>query len=82
MPTVLTQNGFYVRMYLPPREHGPPHVHVRYAGTEVIIALGDATTAPTIVEVHGMGTREVVRAYRIVEANQARLLKAWGLYHD
>jgi hypothetical protein len=32
MPTVLVQGGFKVRILLPPREHGPAHVHVHKAG--------------------------------------------------
>jgi hypothetical protein len=31
MPTVLHVGGFQVRIFLPPREHGPARVHVRKA---------------------------------------------------
>ena len=41
MPTVLDANGFQVRVLLPPREHGPPHVHVHKGGAEVVITLPD-----------------------------------------
>ncbi|MBA3345692.1 MAG: DUF4160 domain-containing protein [Gemmatimonadales bacterium] len=43
MPTVLVQEGFRVRIYLPPREHAPPHVHVVRSGAEIVMALGDRT---------------------------------------
>ena len=81
MPTVLEEDGFRVRIYLPPREHEPPHVHVVKAGTEVVIWLGDAGTPPELREVYGMSSRDVLRAYRIVEANQAMLLDEWRRYH-
>jgi hypothetical protein len=82
VPTVLEHDGFQVRVYLPPREHGPPHVHVVRAGAEVVITLGDTRTRPAIAEAYGMQARDVVRAYRIVEAHQERLLEVWRRYHD
>lgn len=81
MPTVLVQEGFRVRIYLPPREHAPPHVHVVRSGAEIVIALGDTDSSPEILEIYAMRSRDAVRAYRIVEANQAALLKAWRHYH-
>lgn len=39
MPTVIQRDGFRVVIFLPPREHGPAHVHVCKAGTEVVITL-------------------------------------------
>jgi hypothetical protein len=81
VPTVLVVDGFHVRIYLPPREHAPPHVHVAKAGMEVLIALGEAGEPLAVIEVYGMRTRDVVRAYRIVEAHQDMLLEAWRRYH-
>jgi hypothetical protein len=40
MPTVFREHGFAVRIYLPPREHSPPQVHVVRTGGEVKIHLG------------------------------------------
>ena len=34
MPTVLHRDGFRVVIWLPPREHGPAHVHVFARGGE------------------------------------------------
>lgn len=82
MPTVLVRNGYSVRIYLPPREHAPPHVHVVRAGGEVVILLGDAEHPPAVMEVYGMRAREVVRAYRIVDAEQDVLLETWRRYHE
>ena len=42
VPTVLRQDGFRVIVFLPPREHGPPHVDVQNTDGEVVIEL--ATT--------------------------------------
>jgi hypothetical protein len=81
MPTVLVVSGFHVRIYLPPREHAPPHVHVVKAGGEIIIVLGADDAPPMVDEVHHMRQRDVVRAYRIVEAHQAMLLEQWRRYH-
>ena len=81
MPTVLVRDGFRVRIYLPPREHAPPHVHVIRAGAEIVIALGSADSPPEVLEVHHMRTSDVVRAYRIVEAHQPMLLQSWSHYH-
>jgi hypothetical protein len=38
----MRSGGFAVRILLPPREHGPPHVHVVKAGAKVVIRLGGA----------------------------------------
>lgn len=82
MPTVHDESGFQIRIYLPPREHAPPHVHVLKSGAEVIINLGDAGRPPEIREVHGMRTRDVLRAYRLVERLNAELIEKWREYHE
>jgi hypothetical protein len=81
MPTVLRQNGFLVRIYLPPREHPPAHVHVMRGSTEVVIDLRSGCEPPRIREVRGMPDRDVVRAYRIVDEWGDELMKWWRRYH-
>lgn len=81
MPTVHREDGFEIRIYLPPREHTPPHVHVLKAGGEVVIELGDNDTSPQIREVHGMTNRDALKAYRIVDREQENLLEAWSKHH-
>jgi hypothetical protein len=81
MPTVHAESGFEVRIYLPPREHHPPHVHVIRAGGEVIINLGQGEAPPDIREVHRMSTRDAICAYRIVERIRDDLLLRWREYH-
>ncbi len=88
MPTVFEQDGFAVRIYLPPREHWPPHVHVVRDDGEVVIWLGDGRTPPSVREVSPsvrevcrMRDKHVVQAFRIVEAHHDELLTAWRTYH-
>jgi hypothetical protein len=81
MPTVLDVDGFQVRILLPPREHGPPHVHVWKAGTVVVINLPEDDGPPGIRNVRGMRAANVVVAFRLVEANVDMLLQQWRRYH-
>lgn len=77
MPTVLTLAGFVFRIYFPPREHGPAHVHAFRAGAEVIVDL-----APVAVrENYGMRSGQIVKAVRIIEDNLALLQEEWRKIH-
>lgn len=81
MPTVLRTGGFRVVIFLPPREHAPPHVHVRNATGEVVIELATAVTPQTIRQISGMRTADVVRAFWLVEENTEYLLACWRGHH-
>lgn len=81
MPTVLNVGGFQVRILLPPREHGPPHVHVWKSGTVVVIDLPADEQPLGIRNVRGMRTVDIVAAFRLVEANVGMLLDQWRRYH-
>ncbi len=81
MPTVLRVDGFRIVIYLPPREHEPPHVHVWKAGGEVVIELATPRRRQTIRSVTHMRTLDVVKAFRIVEEHVEYLLDRWGDYH-
>lgn len=81
MPTVLRLNGFAVKILLPPREHGPPHVHVFKGGTEVVIEIGERGELCRLREVHGMPNADVIRAFRLVEAHADALLEKWRGFH-
>ena len=74
MPTVLRDGGFRVRILLPPREHGPPHVHV-------VIDLPDKDQSLGIRRIRQMRDVAVVAAFRLVEANVEMLLEQWRKYH-
>ena len=78
MPTVMTLDGFTVKIYFPPREHGPAHVHVFREGKEVLIGL-----APVAIrENYGMRSVQILKAVRIVEDNLEMLQEEWRRIHD
>jgi len=77
MPTVIQRDGFRVVIFLPPREHGPAHVHVRKAGAEVVITLDPIG----VRVVERMRPADVVQAVALVEDNRAHLLKEWRKRH-
>lgn len=68
-------------IFLPPREHEPPHVHVRSTTGEVVIELATANGVQTVRTVAGMRTREVAAAFWIVEEHTDYLLQCWRRYH-
>ncbi len=79
MPAILRIDGFVVRIFLPPREHEPPHVHVLKGGTEAVILIDEQRC--DLREVHGMSDADILKAFRIVEANAGLLLREWGRLH-
>ena len=81
MPTVLRVDGFQVHIFLPPREHGPAHVHVRKAGAGVVISLPDGGQLLGIREIQAMRDADVVAAFHIVATNVDALLEHWRRYH-
>jgi hypothetical protein len=81
MPTIIRSRGFSIRILLPPREHGPPHVHVVKGSAEVVVSLGESDGSVKLLRIHGMRTGDVVRAVRLVEASKDELLAAWGALH-
>lgn len=81
MPTVLRVAGFRVLIFLPPREHEPPHVHVSNAVGEVVILLPAGGARPRVRSVYGMSDADAVRAFRIVEAHAEYLFEKWREYH-
>ena len=61
MPTVLTKNGFKVRIYL--NDHLPAHVHVFKAGGEAKINLRGENGYPEFISVSlGMSDRDAIKA--------------------
>lgn len=80
MPTILTKDGFKVRIY--PNDHLPAHVHVFKAGGEALINLLGENGCPEFISVSsGMSDRDAIKALEIVEANQIQLLEKWKEYH-
>lgn len=73
--------GFVFRIYGPPREHGPPHVHVHKTGTQAVLHLGDANTPVFPLRISRMAASDVVKAVRIAQANREKLLSEWEKHH-
>ena len=81
MPTVLRQNGFEIKIFLPRREHGPAHVHVYKSGTRAVINLPDGDQPFGVGRVGDMRDVDVAMALIIVKANLNQLLAAWRSHH-
>jgi len=50
-------------------------------GAEAVIGLGKTDGPVRLVEVHGMKTRDVVKAVRLVEIWKGELLAIWKAIH-
>lgn len=83
MPTVVEEDGFKVRIFGPPREHPPVHVHVEHGAEElVVIRLRTRLKPQEVWAVYGgMKDRDVLTAYRIVEKHEARIRNVWRRLH-
>jgi hypothetical protein len=81
MPRVHEAGGFRVYIYLPPREHGPAHVHVLKAGSEVVVHIGTGAALEPHRVFGPIKDTDVIRAIRIVEAIEEYLLEEWRRYH-
>lgn len=79
MPTVLRRGGFNVLIRLPPREHGPPHVHVVRGDCECEFWIDPA--AVRVKAVHRMRYTEVAQAFRLVADELDFLLAEWRRFH-
>ena len=75
MPTVFRQDGFSLVIY--PDDHEPSHAHVKKAGTEVVINLGDADMRPYERENKGMSMKNRRSALRIAGEQHAYLVEQW-----
>jgi len=68
-------------IFLPPREHEPPHVHVRHSHGEVVIELETGRTPQRICEISGMRANDVAAAFWIVEEHAEYLMACWREFH-
>ncbi|NOT64054.1 MAG: DUF4160 domain-containing protein [Acidobacteria bacterium] len=80
MPTVFRQAGFSFVIYTD--DHEPSHTHVKKAGKEVVINLGDAQTAPHLRENKRMSAQSVRKAIRLAYQYQEELIAAWEEFHQ
>jgi hypothetical protein len=81
-PTIVEEDGFQSKVFLPPREHGPAHVHVSKAGEVAIVTLPHATQSLMVQSVSKkMRNANVVAAVRLVEAHVDMSWMHWRKYH-
>ena len=80
MPTVLTENGFKIRIYL--NDHTPAHVHVIKDNNEAKVALSQAGSPVKLLNVtRSMSDHDVAAAMDLVASNNGLLLKRWKEIH-
>ena len=82
MPTVLAKDGFVVKVWGPPREHPPPHVHV-HKGTDglIIVRLSVGEKPAAVWAYYNVRAHDVVHAFRIVEEHEAEIRAVWERIH-
>ena len=84
MPTVVRAGRFVVKVYAPPREHPPAHVHVevRPAGEVVVRLTLDDDSPAEVWDVKGdVPPADVLRALRLVETHEAKIRTVWERLH-
>jgi hypothetical protein len=80
LPTILTLNGFQVRIRT--NDHIPAHVHVHRDSGEAKIQLGINGKQPQLIKVSPqMSNPEAKKALRLVEENNEELLQRWKEIH-
>ena len=79
MSKVWEQNGFKFIIY--PDDHTPSHVHVKKAGEEVVIELGNDDEPPDFRENRGMRNRDAYKALEICYEQREHLLSEWRRIH-
>jgi hypothetical protein len=77
-PTVFIKGGFSFRIYFPPLEHGPAHVHVEKDGMKASFWLADGS----VRSVGKMRGADVTRAQQIVRSRIQQLQEVWRIYHE
>ncbi|MEX1258294.1 MAG: DUF4160 domain-containing protein [Gemmatimonadota bacterium] len=83
MPRIYEEGAFRVYIYLPPREHEPPHVHVVECteGGEVLVKLGGDRAPPSLWQNHHMKTLHAREALRVVTEHIEKFLEEWKRLH-
>jgi hypothetical protein len=81
VPVVLRAGSFRIVIYLPPREHGPPHVHVDADDGEIVVELARGVEPARIRRVRGLSTSDAMAGFRVVESNLEFLRTCWRKYH-
>ena len=80
MLTVFRQGVFNFVIY--PDDHEPSHTHVKKAGKEVVINLGDENTKPYERENKGMSIQTRRKALQLAAEYQDELLEQWRIHSN
>lgn len=82
MPTVVREDGFVVKVWGPPREHAPPHVHVEKPPDGLItIRLALPKNRQRVWEYYNVSKRDILKAFRIVEKHEDAIRREWERLH-
>ena len=83
MATIVRAGRLAVKIYGPPREHPPAHVHVEVGRVGVVvIRLALADNPLRVWRVHGeVDDATVIEAVRLVEGHEAAIRAAWERIH-
>ncbi|MBW3655164.1 MAG: DUF4160 domain-containing protein [Gemmatimonadetes bacterium] len=79
MPVVIREGSW--RIWIFPRDHGPPHVHVFRRGSVVKIRLRTPGSPAQPAGHTRMSRREMAEAIRLVEKHNDVLTPAWSMIH-
>lgn len=79
VPTVLRKDGFNFVIYTD--DHAPRHTHIKKAGKEVVINLGDNNTKPAERENKGMNLKNRSKALQLAAEHQSYLIEKWRELH-
>lgn len=79
MPVVIREGSWRIWVY--PRDHAPPHVHVRRPGGFVKVRLPAGLEPPAMMSRARLTDREVAEAVRLVEKHRDALSFAWSEIH-
>ena len=74
MPTLSMFFGLIIEMYYAPKEHNPPHIHVRYQGDKAIVNINTGELIAGI-----LSTRHLRFVQAWIEIHRDELLADWDL---
>jgi hypothetical protein len=83
MPTIVRRGKFAVKVYGPPQEHPPPHVHVRVGADGMVIVRLPFGGKPLQVRSVSPTVRgpDLIEALWLVEEHEAAIMAAWEGLH-
>ncbi|NJR69751.1 MAG: DUF4160 domain-containing protein [Synechococcales cyanobacterium CRU_2_2] len=80
MPVIVSEQGFNVVLYF--NDHDPPHAHIKKAGGETRILLGDAETEPSVLDSQNMPAKDIKKSLALVILYQDFLLQKWEEFRN